>query len=176
MDRAIQPSVTPVAVATVLLGLLLALTAVTAPPVKAADEAVSIASFTFDPDGVTVQEGDTVTWTNNETNVGHTVTSDDGAPAAFDSAGVNPGQSFAFEFTEAGTYAYHCDFHPNMTGTVEVQAAAAEPTPVASQLPNGATAPGSSAGTAQGWSLALGLGLMGLGALALVLRRRQGPA
>jgi plastocyanin len=39
----------------------------------AADEAVSISGFAFHPPSVTVNVGDTVTWTNNDT-VAHTAT------------------------------------------------------------------------------------------------------
>ena len=67
--------------------------------------------------------GDTVTWTNNGEHP-HTVTADTGA---FASQRLDPGASFSFTFTTAGTFAYHCEFHSDMTGQVAVGAAAAPP-------------------------------------------------
>ena len=56
----------------------------------------------------------------NRGNTPHTVTSDDGL---FDSEALNPGESFMFTFPEAGTFSYHCEIHPFMTGSVTVGAA-----------------------------------------------------
>jgi plastocyanin len=49
--------------------------------------------------------------------VTHTITGDD---KAWDSGPVTPGASFSMTFTQPGTYAYHCSFHPFMHGTVVV--------------------------------------------------------
>jgi plastocyanin len=81
---------------------------------------VSIEDFQFDPAEVAIQPGDTIMWVN-EGNTPHTVTSDDGQ---FDSEVLNPGESFMFTFPEAGTFNYHCEIHPFMTGSVTVGAAA----------------------------------------------------
>ena len=81
---------------------------------------VSIEDFDFDPPDVAIQPGDTVMWVNRG-NTPHTVTSDDGL---FDSEVLNPGESFMFTFPEAGTFSYHCEIHPFMTGSVTVGAAA----------------------------------------------------
>ena len=81
---------------------------------------VSIEDFQFDPADVAIQPGDTIMWVN-EGNTPHTVTSDDGQ---FDSEVLNPGESFMFTFPEAGTFSYHCEIHPSMTGSVTVGAAA----------------------------------------------------
>lgn len=83
----------------------------------AANGSVSIASFAFSPDSVTVNAGESVTWTNNQAGVTHTVTSDTGA---FDSGGMSGGGTFQQTFPTAGTYAYHCSIHPTMQGTVTV--------------------------------------------------------
>lgn len=80
--------------------------------------AVSIIDFGFAPDPVTVNVGDTVTWTNTG-QATHTATSDDGA--TFDSGFLNPGDSFSLTFTQAGVYTYHCNVHAFMTGTITVQ-------------------------------------------------------
>src|SRR5829696_5633531 len=80
---------------------------------------VDIEDFDFDPADVAIQPGDTIMWVNRG-NTPHTVTSDDGQ---FDSEVLNPGESFMFTFPEAGTFNYHCEIHPFMTGSVTVVAA-----------------------------------------------------
>jgi plastocyanin len=79
--------------------------------------AVSIMNFAYDPSPVEVAVGDTVTWTNNDS-VPHTVTSSDGS---IQSGTMQPGQSFSYTFETAGSFDYHCEFHPNMSGQVVVQ-------------------------------------------------------
>ncbi|MGB7787588.1 cupredoxin domain-containing protein [Methanoregula sp.] len=80
---------------------------------------VSINNFAFSPRQVTVSQGTTVTWTNQDS-VAHTVVSDAGVPDAFSSDPLSQGSSFTFTFTKPGTYTYHCSIHPSMTGTVTV--------------------------------------------------------
>jgi plastocyanin len=50
-----------------------------------------------------------------------------GSGAAFDSGPLAMGASFPHDFPAAGTYSYHCTFHPYMHGKVNV--AAGKPTP-----------------------------------------------
>jgi plastocyanin len=93
----------------------------TAPAVPASTSSsagteVSIANFAFSPDTLTVKAGTTVMWTNHDTTA-HTVTADD---KSFDSGNLQPGQSFSFMFTQAGTFSYHCSIHPNMKATIVV--------------------------------------------------------
>ena len=76
----------------------------------------SIANFAFDPGTITVKNGDTVTWKNNDT-APHTVTGDNGGPA---SPRLLPGAQYSYTFNTAGTFAYHCAIHPNMRATVIV--------------------------------------------------------
>ena len=59
-----------------------------------------------------------MTWTNGGQQA-HTVTADNGA---FDTESLAPGDSASLSFSTAGTFAYHCEIHPAMTGTVVVQA------------------------------------------------------
>jgi len=80
-------------------------------------QAVNISGFAFDPPTLTVPVGTTVTWTNNDSTT-HTVTADDGS---FDSGNVDPGGTFSFTFSTAGTINYHCKIHPNMTASITVQ-------------------------------------------------------
>lgn len=78
---------------------------------------VDIVNFAFTPDTLQVAVGAKVTWTNNDTTA-HTVTANDGS---FDSGNLNPGESFSFTFTQAGTFAYACNYHPNMIATIVVK-------------------------------------------------------
>jgi plastocyanin len=98
----------------------------------------------LDDTSVTVAAGTTITWTNLDSNLPHTITiaaanaqlpqmnpfSPPSGGSVYDgSALVNsgplfPGQSFSLTFTTPGTYTYHCLFHDdteNMIGTVVVQ-------------------------------------------------------
>jgi plastocyanin len=76
----------------------------------------------FSPDYLTVEQGTTVTWTNNDFNA-HELTSS--LPASTDfpvSQYVNPsGGSFAYQFDTAGTFEYYCTIHPQMTGTIVIR-------------------------------------------------------
>ena len=74
-------------------------------------------AWTYDPDQVNVKVGQTTTWTNTGA-VAHTVTADDGT--SFDSGSLAAGATFTFTPTSAGTFAYHCTFHPWMKGTLNV--------------------------------------------------------
>jgi plastocyanin len=101
----------------------------------AADAAVSIANFAYQPSSVTVNVGDSVTWTNNDS-APHTATAND---ESFDTGTIGNGGSDSVTFTTAGTFAYHCSIHPQMSGVVVVQGAAATPGPTPRP-----TAPGTS--------------------------------
>ena len=80
--------------------------------------AVAIDNFTFEPQTLTVPTGTTVTWTNHD-DVPHTVTSDD--KTTFASKGLDTDDTYSFQFTKPGTYAYFCSIHPVMTATVIVK-------------------------------------------------------
>jgi LPXTG-motif cell wall-anchored protein len=85
----------------------------------AASQSVTIRDYAFSPGTVTVRPGDTVTWTNRD-GVRHSATAEDGS---FDTGLLGRGQSGEHTFREAGTYQYVCTPHPNMQGTVVVEAA-----------------------------------------------------
>jgi hypothetical protein len=96
---------------------------------------VSIVDFAFEPATVTINVGDSVTWTNDG-DAPHTAT----AEGEFDTGILNSGESDSVTFNEAGEFDYICSVHPDMTGTVVVEAAGtAEPTDDASPT-NGDTA------------------------------------
>jgi plastocyanin len=77
---------------------------------------VEIADFAYSPQTVTVAAGGKVTWRNEDAD-DHTVTLDDGS---FDSGDIAEGKLKSESFKSPGTFTYHCEIHPEMTGTVEV--------------------------------------------------------
>ena len=84
----------------------------------AANGSVTVADFAFTPAQITINQGDTVTWTNNGPTP-HSATAPDGS---FDTGIFPAGQSRSHTFNDAGTFAYICTPHPNMHGTIVVQA------------------------------------------------------
>ncbi|MCU1453181.1 MAG: blue (type 1) copper domain protein [Acidimicrobiales bacterium] len=92
--------------------------AATSGPAAASGSTIDIKDFLFSPKELKVKVGTTVKWTNDDNNT-HTVTSTDG-PATFDSKGLKSGASYSFTFAKPGTYAYMCDIHNYMKGTVTV--------------------------------------------------------
>ena len=86
------------------------------PEEEPAAAAVSIVDLAFEPAELEVSVGTSVTWTNDGA-APHTATGDAGE---FDSDILETGDSFSFTFEEAGTFAYHCNVHPDMTATVVV--------------------------------------------------------
>ena len=77
--------------------------------------------YTFDPAAITIKAGTVVVWVNMSDGK-HTVTSDPGAPSAFNTTSVvTQNQIFALDFTTPGTYHYHCTIHPvTMKATITV--------------------------------------------------------
>ena len=149
----------------------LALVASLASTTRAANASVQIVDMAFAPAAVTVNVGDTVTWTNGDPMI-HTVTSTTGA---FDSGDLGEGESYSLTFTEAGTFAYLCTPHPFMTGTVTVVAAAVAPGPSASgEIPN-VTVATTGAGPVPLPTL-LGLALLMIAAALLLRMRRHAEA
>lgn len=87
-------------------------------PPPQASVAVDVRDFSFQPADVTIARGQEVVWTNADPG-GHTVTADDGS---FNSGHLPASGTFVHAFATAGVFAYHCAFHPDMTGTVTVTA------------------------------------------------------
>src|SRR3954464_1353908 len=75
-------------------------------PARAATTNVDVKSNFFNPANVTVNTGDTVTWTNTSFGF-HTTTSRTGL---WDHE-LSPGDAFSFTFTQAGVYNYYCQIH-----------------------------------------------------------------
>jgi plastocyanin len=142
------------------LGLSLALGLLVVPAVGSAAQTFTLSAGVesiggdvqlneFAPNAVSVNVGDTVTWSLDSTEF-HNVIFTSGAPApdfvtggpdgvflnpvgavpsggpSYDGSGIvssgllNKGQKFSLTFTKAGTYAYLCSIHPGMTGSVRV--------------------------------------------------------
>jgi plastocyanin len=71
----------------------------------------------FQPASASVKTGDVVEW-DNTGSVAHNVTFDQFASISSDT--MNSGDKYQVKFTKAGTYQFHCTFHPGMDGTVTV--------------------------------------------------------
>jgi plastocyanin len=96
---------------------------------------VAIVHIAFQPTNIEIGAGTTITWTNLDDQVTHTVTSgaagDKGIPGVDEGRPNEPdgifagelagaGSTFAFTFDEPGTYDYFCEIHPVMTASVVV--------------------------------------------------------
>ena len=80
-------------------------------------DAVTISNFKFAPATLNVANGTSVTVTNDDSTT-HTATADDGG---FDTGNLDPGASKTITLSKPGSYAYHCDIHPFMKGTIVVK-------------------------------------------------------
>lgn len=69
----------------------------------------------FEPGTITIDVGQSVTWVNVDKDP-HTATGKD-----FDTGRIEPGQQATITFDKAGSFPYSCNYHPVMTGTVEVR-------------------------------------------------------
>ncbi len=93
----------------------------TAPP--PAEKHVNVGpDFSFDPESLSITEGDTVTWTFRST---HTTTADTSSSEKWDSGVKSVGQEFSHTFETAGVFPYHCALHSTsggsgMNGTIVV--------------------------------------------------------
>jgi len=143
----------------------------------AGDPGVTIADFHFTPASTTIHAGDTITWSNSGPS-SHTATASNGS---FNTGVLKKGQRASHTFTQPGTYAYACQIHPFMHGTVTVLARTTSTTPASSTpattptatataaaAPSGPTLPNTGFNVLAG--LFAGLLLLGLGA---ALRRTR---
>jgi plastocyanin len=101
-------------------GLFLVALAVgaSAPPPAIRTHHVEIQSFAFVPARIEVKVGDVVEWTNRDF-APHTVTSDKGKWGRKD---MKNGSTVSFTAVTSGTVTYHCNYHPQMTGTIVIKA------------------------------------------------------
>jgi plastocyanin len=85
---------------------------------------VSVQNFSFTPANLTINAGETVTWTNNQGfhNVNGTQATFPNNPAGFGNGTANAPWTYSFTFNTPGTYQYRCDVHPaQMQGTITVE-------------------------------------------------------
>jgi plastocyanin len=88
------------------------------PPPVSGTTVNATAGLAFTPNSLTINAGDAVTF--DFAGVAHNVFFDtQGAPA--DITGNNANISVQRTFATAGTYRYHCNIHPSMTGSVVVR-------------------------------------------------------
>ncbi len=84
--------------------------------IAAADTAqVSIKDYKFQPGQITINKGDTVTWTNMDPTAHDVKFMDSKSPD------LKKGETYSKTFDKAGTFDYICDIHPSMKGKVVVQ-------------------------------------------------------
>lgn len=81
------------------------------------EKAVSIEGFAYSPADLTVAEGTTVEFANDDS-TSHTATATDDT---FDTGTIKGGDSGSLTLKQAGTFQYYCLFHPFMKGTVTVE-------------------------------------------------------
>ncbi|HEX6361043.1 cupredoxin family copper-binding protein [Actinophytocola sp.] len=94
---------------------------------EAASEHVAMENYAYSSASLTIQVGDTVTWTNHDQAPHDVVTTS--APAAFRSPLLETGQTWSFTFTVPGTYSYYCSVHPDMRAEIVVMAPEPAPAP-----------------------------------------------
>ena len=92
--------------------------------VSIVEEASEMGDRAYDPSPIKVKSGDTVTWTNDDSQI-HTVTSgtdssDPNIGKEFDSSMLSQNQTFSHKFDTAGEFPYFCQLHPTMAGKVDV--------------------------------------------------------
>jgi plastocyanin len=107
-------------VAALVFGLMLAgihgAGAATGPAATASKTAsVNVKNFAFQPATLTIAKGSSVTFSNTSKK-SHTAT----RGGAFDTGVIKPGKSVGVRFKQKGTFAYHCEIHPQMRGKIVV--------------------------------------------------------
>ena len=99
-----------------------------APVVSATERLVTVGGYSYGPEDVVVNRGDTVVWSWVGPDVNHSVTSAPGSAEAFEShPGVAdqavtfaPAGGFRHRFEQTGSFDYLCRLHPDMTAKVTV--------------------------------------------------------
>ena len=104
-----------VVVAAVSLGAASPWAAAGASTRRAKGASVTIKGFAFSPKTLKVTAGTKVKVTNKDGTT-HTFTADKGA---FDTGDIDGGKSATVTIRKPGTYAYHCNIHSSMHGTIK---------------------------------------------------------
>jgi plastocyanin len=105
-----------------------ALALVLAAPASSATTTVQIKRSSFSPASVTINQDDSVTWTNTDT-INHQVVANNGS---FASPILGPGKSWTRTFARGGTFRYHDSLKPSLKGPVVVRGAPPQVTLAAS--------------------------------------------
>src|SRR5919198_6318403 len=92
---------------------------VLAAPASSATATVQIKRTGFVPASVTINQNDSVTWTNKDT-IDHQVVANGGS---FASPVLKPGKTYTHAFHGGGTFRYHDALHPTLKGTIVVRGA-----------------------------------------------------
>jgi len=100
--------------AVLLLALSLAAVAGASTP-RAKSAAVTIKGFAFSPKTLNVKAGAKIKVSNKDGTT-HTFTANKGA---FDTGDIDGGSSATVTVKKPGTYAYHCNIHSSMKGTIK---------------------------------------------------------
>jgi len=79
---------------------------------------VLIKDFIFSPSELTINVGDNVIWTNQDS-APHKILSDSGNELSSDT--LAKGQTYSHTFILAGTYNYYCSIHPSMKAKIIVK-------------------------------------------------------
>lgn len=87
---------------------------------EAAIHRVTIQNLAFTPASVTAKRGDVVIFTNLDSE-SHTVTSITAGAFESGTLSTNMQWTFATANMAPGTYAYKCNFHPSIQGTIIIQ-------------------------------------------------------
>jgi plastocyanin len=82
---------------------------------RAKNAAVTIKGFAFSPKTLKVKAGTKIKVSNKDGTT-HTFTADKGA---FDTGDIDGGASATVSVKKRGTYAYHCNIHSSMKGTIK---------------------------------------------------------
>ena len=87
---------------------------------------ITIRDLSFNPTNVTVKQGTTIKWVNND-GVPHSIVAEDaantgGLPTKQRETRLGKGDTFSVTFNELGTFNYGCGVHTFMHGSVQVVA------------------------------------------------------
>jgi plastocyanin len=90
---------------------------------RAEEHIVSMVEHEFIPPELNITVGDTVTWRNDEPHDDdHTVNSLPTEPLILDSPQISRGETWSFQFNQAGDYPYYCEIHGfEMSGIIRVR-------------------------------------------------------
>lgn len=90
----------------------------TASPTEVGGSEIIVDNFAFAPERITVMAGTKVTWINRD-EAPHTAVS---VTRSFRSPPLDTGDAFSFAFAVPGVYDYFCTLHPQMKGSIVVEA------------------------------------------------------